>query len=787
MRIQNLLLLSVLVSLTATVFEANAQSAQLPPQPFTAADACRTFYFATQAPTANPTDPNNILTANRFCYSSTQIMSASVPGFCAIQKHLGLTTSNECTSVSSNTVADQEALVAVKRVQQQAESARVLAANTAANAAATANVTGTTTTGTTTGTTTASGSSGMNAAQTLQMMQILAAYNSNNRDSDRDADRGSSDRSARSNETSGNGSNTNNNSNNNSRGSASVESGTAVDSDSLSGLVKNKLKKQTDSNDNLTTQDNESTTVRGEGGGQNNEQPNPQAVQREALDLCNRWKFNTTTNEFDCRNAADTGEAAAAKSKTKITDDSLLKEKTVENSKGAVDSLVTSLNGCANPATITAFQKISTNIELYINSRKSCTGMAEKAEFLCVESPGAKNAKMIMDLAGPALAVINSTQKVCSGSAQVTDVASKILMLAKGACVAAKVLCDSTCTGASKKLELIGNEMVSLSQNAQAEVTGIVAAAKLRANNLMAPDPAAAAQVAKCEPVIQQVSQTGEFVADVASKEKQATSEGSTANLVARCEKKMDEILGFGVNIASTMIARDKARECARQTAVDGVGGEAVTLAAYCDQQANAQTEVCQCQKNPQKEGCAGAIATFNPDNTELESDLAGTNIRNGAGLSNFAGAGVPKGNSNIDLSGSGSNGSGSDGAANLLKTTSTGGGAPVAVMGSSGDGGGGYGSGSSGAGADADKLKKDEQDKNKLSFGGAVSGVQSLGSGRAGAGNGALTNQQKEAAQRKLASDQRNREISTASGKSNWEKVRERYIMQTSSFLVGQ
>ncbi|AGH94368.1 SNUT3/LISCH7 family protein [Pseudobdellovibrio exovorus] len=773
MRIQNLLLLSVLVSLTATVFEANAQTVQIPPQPFTAVDACRSFYFATQAPTAKPTDPSNILAANRFCYSSTQIMSATVPGFCAIQKHLGLTTSNECTSISSMTVADQEALVAVKRVQQQAESARVLAANTAANAAATATVTGTTS-GTTGTTATASGNSGsgMNAQNALQMMQLMAMYNNNNNnDSGRSSNRDSGDRNTTNDdrfvETSNNDISSNDESR---RQNSDGGSRTRLDRDG-SGRDSSRNSVRRENRDS----DSGDVEVAGDAGGSDRapasgnlegtvdqqQEVAEAAFSKNCLDkaTCNSKKVNM-----------DSKQDIPDKEYDKIVKE---KAKTIENAESSVEALATSLSTCA-PTSSGKMTALAKKIKIYHSSRDSCGQAAKRAEFLCVESPGAKNAKLIMDVAGPALAIVNSTQKICSGSAQVTDAASKILMFAKGACVASKVLCDTTCTSAATKLDVIGTEMKSLSKAAEAEIKLVIS-------------ESLGAMSTTCTPLYQQLTQTDQFVGQVVSQEKQVASEGVTANLVARCENKMNEVLSFGVNIASTLVARDKARECARQTAMDGVGGEAVTLAAYCEQQANAQTEVCQCQMNPQKEGCAGAIATFNAENTDLESDLAGTNIRNGAGLSNFAGAGVPKGASNIDLSGVGGNGSGSNTAADLLKTNSTGGGAPTSVMGSSGDAGGGYGGGSNAAASNAEAAKK-EDDKNKLSFGGAaVSGVQSLGTGRAGTGNGALTNQQKEAAQRKLASDQRSREISTASGKSNWEKVRERYIMQTSSFLVGQ
>ena len=163
---------------------------------------------------------------------------------------------------------------------------------------------------------------------------------------------------------------------------------------------------------------------------------------------------------------------------------------------------------------------------------------------------------------------------------------------------------------------------------------------------------------------------------------------------------------------------------------------------------------------------------------------MAGTHIVPGSGPSGFAGgnrgAGLPNG--------SVGNKTGSDADSEKLGISTSSDNGSSANGGGPGSGGS-AGSGSSGNGNATDAIG---QDKKKWSFGALASGVGSMfGGGRNAAkgssANGNLSSRSDEALKRKIASDKFASEITSASGKSNWEKVHGAYSIKENTLIPGQ
>lgn len=422
--------------------------------------------------------------------------------------------------------------------------------------------------------------------------------------------------------------------------------------------------------------------------------------------------------------------------------------------------------------------EFNTKLQAYLKAKQSCTGMAEKAEFVCVEqsSPGARAVRTVLNLSGPAIAVMNSAQRACSSTSKVMDFASKLLTVAKGICVAAKVACDTMCTGVATKLTELQEVEVRMRAAATREQELCDAAA-----SAVPVSGTAAAELPADTPLINAVLRPSQAAL---RNEANAADQGTTAGLVAKCEAKMVDIVALGGNILGMVTARNSAEGCEQQLAASGAGAN-VSVADFCEKPENTANQYCKCQRNSQQEGCPGFVAGSTGGNGS--DGQSGTNIRNAAGLSNFAGAGAGTAAAGTG-SGSGLDGaSGSEGSLGSLSSlgSGSGSGAPPSV-------GGASASGSAGTGAAADSAAKAEdkdKDKKKWDFGSFASNVGSaLGLGKGGSsGNGSLSSPKEEAIQRKVASEKLAGEISSASGKSNWEKVREQYLIKSNSLIFGQ
>jgi hypothetical protein len=185
----------------------------------------------------------------------------------------------------------------------------------------------------------------------------------------------------------------------------------------------------------------------------------------------------------------------------------------------------------------------------------------------------------------------------------------------------------------------------------------------------------------------------------------------------------------------------------------------------------------------PAAAGCPGAIAKLATSTSAPSfktsgagSQMAGPDAafkqQPGAGLSSAAKAALGLNSNGAD--------SANNGAANSLSSFATdGSGADLSVT----AGAGAYGSANHKT--DAASIEKEKSKFNFGSFGslgGAISGF--FGGSKKSSDSNKFSKDQVEAARRQIASEKVRSEISSASGKSNWDKVTTRYNESSSSFL---
>ena len=435
-----------------------------------------------------------------------------------------------------------------------------------------------------------------------------------------------------------------------------------------------------------------------------------------------------------------------------------------------------------------ALRAMDAKVKAYIAAKQTCSSVADKASMLCIEgtSPGSIAAKELMNAAGPIISIIASAQKTCSTTAKVTKLVNTGLTIAKGVCVAAKITCDSTCGSTVKDLTTMNSTgMQSLEQTINADITRVQGlCAELCAESMGTGCAACQAQF-----------NTGQTAAITAMNaigaalkvENVPATPGTSPAIALGCQGFAKDIALFAIQALGTFAASQNAQKCADQLA-GTTGSKAITTVQYCEKTENASQQLCVCQRTPMATGCPQAVVA---STATTKTDEKGNSIQSANGNSAFGGGFknvAPKsafGNTKLDSNGNplpaGAAGS----------ETGSGGASAGNVGGGSGSGSGSGGSANAPAGSADEKTIAKEADKKKWnfgSFGGGGGGFFGGGSGSGAAkSSGTLGQKQQEAIKRQLASEQISAEVSSASGKSNWEKVRNMYLIKENSFILGQ
>lgn len=443
--------------------------------------------------------------------------------------------------------------------------------------------------------------------------------------------------------------------------------------------------------------------------------------------------------------------------------------------------------------TAEAFKAADIDIQKYIKTTKeACTAAADKTESSCVNSPGAQTAKELMADAGSVLGVFTSAQAACSSTFKTASLASAALTLAKGVCTGIQLSCKGLCGTAladlSKTITTLSGLMNTTIDADKVAADGICQsnyesehAAAVTINDA----EAIAAAVKKLE-ACETEALTRQTTAITASTElaallkaETAAKPGTSAGLLAGCGAKDADVKSITNDLSGLVQAQKSAADCNKKLSADGAS-EDQTITRYCEKSENSSTQFCKCESNAQQEGCPNYLAPTKKPDTPAE--VAGMILQTDGGVQGFAGANKaspapstapPNDKVNSDDPSSDPNSSGLSGDK---------GSSPK----SAGKGGPGSNSGSRGAGGSDANTKDLAAGNKKWSFGSFADRLGGMFGGKksSSGSRGGLSAKQEAAINRKLASDKLSGEITSASGKSNWEKIRQAYLIKENSLL---
>ena len=463
-----------------------------------------------------------------------------------------------------------------------------------------------------------------------------------------------------------------------------------------------------------------------------------------------RTKLNATIKAFGPEAVADctANDATRAKNYGTTTDNPKMEG---ECKAGTPQQILSCLD--------TNFAAAEKEAPVLDKDKKECSDSSAQAEKACsmVRSEKAQNVQKLMSVGATVLSKVTAASEACGTTSTLSKVAQGGMMLAQGVCTGMKFRCDFSCRDAEKTI--------------QSMKKSIDTAAKCGASKL----EAAKVQGQKIDQELMQLSQT---------LAQQLQPEKSVPTAKLQCEKHKADIALMGLSALGFLSAFQDAQECKKQLAAGGgtgaagkgtssLAGPQMTTAEYCSMPTNASSLTCKCTSNPNADGCMGSLA---------KSGVNLGKVNAGAGVSAFASAGQ-NGLGSIDsLSKSPLSSDEPAPGANLSDAAREALGMGVAAGG--GEMGGGSAAGGS-AGSDAKKAKAAaEEEKSKYGFFSNLSNMMSGGKAPSQAANAAIRKfEQEQAIKRKIASDQVRAEISTASGKSNFDKIRNRYLQNAGSF----
>lgn len=422
-----------------------------------------------------------------------------------------------------------------------------------------------------------------------------------------------------------------------------------------------------------------------------------------------------------------------------------------------------------NPPSLlnTQRQKIVEGYERYARNRPKCIELHSTAASACLESLSphiASTAATINTLLSTAGTAVTDN---CSKFKTAMDIAKGGLTLYTAACGAAKAGCGGYCVAARSGLE---------SMKRYAEVA-------LRATGGVTCNPAVhdtPEKLAQCESgakttyrnVLLGLSGTRSVEQAVAGELERNSSNGSVAEKISLCTTQYAALAASAVSgIASLMGAFNQGNKCEDETTANPTPTASVAdLTNKCQKEENKNLPECICMANPRTEGCSGSGGDRAGNNNSRSGLTTGdgsngaTRTVAGADLGSDTPMGIEPGAVNNSGGGAGASGSTGGGGSGL---------------------GGGSGGGSGGPNAAADGAGGKGLDTNIL--GGASGGG---GGGYGGVGGSGdkyrqyLPGGAKDPAKGMAGQSAASREVTGQGGKSNFEKVKDRYIDNKKSLL---
>lgn len=405
----------------------------------------------------------------------------------------------------------------------------------------------------------------------------------------------------------------------------------------------------------------------------------------------------------------------------------------------------------------------------YVVSKQTCGSDSASADNFCntMRSPKALDVQKMISAGTAVLSKATAASESCGIMGNLSTLANGGMLAAQAVCSGYKFKCDFSCGDAKKEVgemktknDLIASCLSVERQRAEA----LAAAQQIEEANML-------------RTFINQLTVAQQKADQIIVKETPAVDPN-----IAQCEKNGADILTMGAQALALFSAAQDSKKCEEQLSSGSGGsgsGPIVSTAQFCAQPGNASSSTCRCAADPNGAGCLGSLGSG--------SDVSGfAGFQKGVGnVSGFASTGAPKiADSDIqfddipkDIAAKADNG---------LGATS-----PFGTGAAAGGGGGGMAAGGGGSGSSKPGAAASEEEKSKfaMGFSSLAKGFGNLfGLKGNDKGGKSLSKEQKEvqlqAIKRKIASDQVRAEISTASGKSNFDKIKMRYTETRSSLI---
>ncbi len=502
------------------------------------------------------------------------------------------------------------------------------------------------------------------------------------------------------------------------------------------------------------------------------ESPTPVGTQQKAAAAVNDPKVQEAAKKLDpslpggeAKEAAnpasvDTPDAKAATDKAAA--DKVAQEAQTKL-EGAIGQMEAAGGLCAQEVS-----SIKEAAKKYVVSKQTCGTDAASADNFCdtMRNQKALDVQKMISAGTAVISKATAASESCGIMGNVSTLANGGMLAAQAVCSGYKFKCDFSCGDAKKEIaavaKLNGQPITSCVSKERARVYELLEAERVNEANML-------------DGFINQLTAAQNQAAKVIGEETPAVEPH-----IITCEKHEADILTMGAQAAALLSAAMDSKKCEKQlSSGDGNGsgsGSLATTAQFCAQPGNSSSITCRCAADPSGAGCLGSLGGSNV------SGFAG--LQKGVGnVSGFSSVAAPKisdsdiqfGDIPSDIAAKTDNG---------LSPTS-----PFGTAEATGSGGSAGGSGVAGASKPAGVAGEEEKSKFSMGFSSLAKGFGNLfGLKGNDKGGKSLSKEQKDvqlqAIKRKIASDQVRAEISTASGKSNFDKIKERYTEARGSLI---
>lgn len=405
----------------------------------------------------------------------------------------------------------------------------------------------------------------------------------------------------------------------------------------------------------------------------------------------------------------------------------------------------------------------------YKNSVVSCHNRQVFAAKICLseENQGLQDTINVLTGVGGLQQFVASTNAACNKTKSTLDIVHKAMNVYQTTCTAARSSCMLPCVSAVSGLKTL----LAIASGAQVghEYVTAVKNAKIKF-------PANAALIAQQDQANRQIfARRLSSLNAVLAKDSEPKTNGSTAFRHSKCDRKYGQLLGSAaLGIVGIVKAAEAAKKCEEQTA----GAAGLPLDQKCKLDAHKNTQECLCFFSPRTPGCNNSLAKSGSTASAVSLNSGEEDSLQGRGPSSAA---RPTFNSdNLNPIGDSPSGGPSAKAAG--------------VAGAGGSGFSGSGGGLDG-GAYGDPGSPTEYNSGFTGgdggFGGGGGGSWGGWSSSQNEGEGGLSSfvpggtNDPNSAHAVTGGDLPSPEVTSQGGKSNWEKVRERYSNAKGS-LIG-